>query len=71
MSTSEIFNEEGSEEETLAGDADGNGTVDVNDITLIVKYLLGESVTINMTNADYNQDGNVDVADIIAIVNKL
>ena len=71
VSTSEIFNEEGSEEETLAGDADGNGTVDVNDITLIVKYLLGESVTINMANADYNQDGNVDVADIIAIVNKL
>jgi len=67
---SELFPDD-SEGEVLAGDADGNGTVDVNDITLIVKYLLGESVTINMTNADYNQDSKVDVADMIQLINNI
>ena len=67
---SELFPDD-SEGEVLVGDADGNGSVDANDITLIVKYLLGNPTAINMTNADYNQDGKVDVADIIAIVNEL
>ena len=67
---SELFPDD-SEGEALAGDADGNGTVDVNDITLIVRYLLGESVTINMANADYNQDSKVDVADMIQLINNI
>ena len=61
---------EGSEEETLLGDANGDGVVDVADVVAIVNYILnkpGESF--NEKAADVNDDGVIDVADVVAVVN--
>ena len=49
----------------LKGDANGDGTVDVADITTIASYILGNSPEpFIITNADVNGDGDIDVADI-------
>lgn len=49
----------------LAGDANGDGTVDVTDITTIASYILGTTPeSWNAQNADANNDGNIDVTDI-------
>lgn len=67
LSIEEIFQEEG---DYLAGDADGNGTVDANDITAVADYLLGKNPdNFNKKNADANNDSKVNAADIVVIVN--
>lgn len=67
LSIEEIFQEEG---DYLAGDADGNGTVDAKDITAVADYLLGKNPdNFNKKNADANNDGKVNAADIVVIVN--
>ncbi|MDO5447520.1 MAG: LamG-like jellyroll fold domain-containing protein [Prevotellaceae bacterium] len=49
----------------LKGDANGDGVVDVADITTIASYILGNSPEpFIFANADVNDDGNIDVADI-------
>ena len=51
----------------LTGDANGDGSVDVSDITAIAAYILGnEPDGFNAANADANGDGSIDVADITA-----
>ena len=53
--------------EVLKGDANGDGVVDVADITAIASYILGDAPAgFNTDNADANGDGVVDVADITA-----
>lgn len=56
----------------LRGDANGDGTVDVSDITATAAYILGQaSDEFNEVNADANQDGTIDVADITAIASMI
>lgn len=53
----------------LMGDADHNGIVDNDDITMVIKIYLGfEDYTIS---ADVNQDGTVDILDAILIRNMI
>ena len=52
-----------------AGDVNGDGTVDANDITEIVKYILHPWDGFNIDAADANDDGVVNIADIIYILN--
>ena len=52
-----------------AGDVNGDGTVDANDITEIVKYILHPWDGFNIGAADANDDGVVNIADIIYILN--
>ena len=54
------------------GDANGDGTVDANDIVDIVNYSMGKPTstgTFNEKAADMNGDGIVNIADIIQITN--
>ena len=53
-----------------AGDVNGDGTVDANDITEIVKYILHPWDGFNIGAADANDDGVVNIADIIYILNR-
>lgn len=54
------------------GDVNGDGKVDVNDMTALVQYLLtGDSTGINLDNADVNGDGKVDINDINSLYNLL
>ena len=52
-----------------AGDVNGDGTVDANDITEIVKYITNPWDGFNIDAADANDDGVVNIADIIYILN--
>ena len=57
----------GSKQDTVIGDANGDGTVDVADITTIAAYILGAYPELfDEKAADANQDGTIDVADITA-----
>lgn len=55
---------------TIPGDVTVSGSVDVQDATIAVNYILGEeSDEYNYAAADMNGDGEVDVFDVQAIVN--
>lgn len=52
----------------LSGDANGDGFVDVSDITAIASFILGiQPDSFIKQNADANQDGYIDVSDITYI----
>ncbi len=51
----------------IAGDADGNSTIDRNDIKRLQKYLLGGSSKKLTADADINGDGEIDVFDLAMI----
>ena len=51
----------------MPGDLNNDGVINVNDIVLIVDFILLDSGEYNET-ADLNNDGNIDVLDVIAIV---
>ena len=48
----------------MRGDVNGNGTVDINDVTALIQYVLTGSTTgINLSNADVN-----DINDVTALI---
>ncbi|MBQ7690572.1 MAG: dockerin type I repeat-containing protein [Muribaculaceae bacterium] len=53
--------------DTIIGDLDGNATVDVDDLNIIINIMLGKAD--KTPAADTNGDGNVDVDDMNAIIN--
>lgn len=59
----------GTEETALAGDVNGDGTIDVSDVTMLVSMILGNTTT--TTEGDANGDGTVDVSDVTTVVSKI
>ena len=56
----------------LRGDVNGDGSVNIIDVTALINYLLGGSASdINMTAADCNTDGSVNITDVTALINYL
>ncbi len=54
----------------VTGDLDGNGELDVTDITLLIDaFLNGEQLDPNI--ADVNGDGAIDIADLTALIDRL
>ena len=54
------------------GDVNGDGRVDVDDVTALVSSVLGNGEqTLSLTDADVNSDGRLDVDDITKLVNDL
>ena len=52
------------------GDANGDGNVDVNDVTTLINYILGKNPTpFNEANANVNGEGDIDVMDVTALIN--
>jgi subtilisin family serine protease len=56
----------------LLGDVDHDGDVGIKDLTALIDYLLGDSVSsIQLLNADVDCDGNVDIADATILIDAL
>ena len=54
----------------IAGDINGDGTVDVSDYIGIANFILGNPPSgFNEAAADVNNDGNIDVSDYIGVAN--
>ena len=57
-------------EAAVAGDANGDGKVDVDDVVSIVNYILGEpDEGFNASVCDINGDGKIDIEDVVALIN--
>ena len=57
------------DEKTLYGDVNLDGKIDINDVTLLQRYIAGESVLTDdaVKAADFNKDRTIDVIDATAI----
>ena len=54
------------------GDINGDGSVNISDVTALIDYLLsGNASGINLTSADCNQDGSVNISDVTALIDYL
>ena len=56
-------------QQSIPGDVDGNGTVDVTDVNFVVNIILGKAQFSNYPNADVDGNGVVDVTDVNKVVN--
>ena len=53
----------------LRGDVNGDGSVNITDVTALINYLLsGNATGINLTAANCNQDGSVNISDVTALI---
>ena len=58
--------------ETMRGDLDGDGRVNIDDITMLIDYLVsGDATGIDLAAADVSQDGIVNIDDITELVDYL
>ncbi len=49
----------------LKGDANGDGSIDLKDVTMMRRALVGWDVEINEAASDVNQDGSFDLKDVV------
>ena len=53
------------------GDVDGNGSVNISDVTALIDYLLSSNAGTNASAADCNQDGSVNISDVTTLIDYL
>jgi surface protein len=57
---------------SLRGDVNGDGSVNISDVTSLIDYLLsGNASGINVTAADCNQDSSVNISDVTTLIDYL
>ncbi len=57
---------------TMLGDADNNGTVNIDDAQLIKEYILRvPEAVVSYPHADLNENGNVEILDYLTLVRRL
>ena len=57
---------------SLRGDVNGDGSVNISDVTTLIDYLLsGNPSGVNVTAADCNQDSSVNISDVTALIDFL
>ena len=54
---------------SLRGDVNGNGEVDINDVTRLIDVVLGRNVEYDAGAADCTLNGEVDINDVTALIN--
>ena len=58
--------------DAMPGDTDGDGKINIDDVTALINYLLtGNTSSINTTNADVDGNGKVNIDDVTALINYL
>ncbi len=56
----------------MKGDVNGDGNVNISDVTALINYLLsGNDSNIQPDNADMNSDGGINISDVTTLINKL
>ena len=60
-----------SQQEIVHGDVNGDGHINIGDVTALIDYLLSSSSPINAANADVNGDGSIAISDVTAIIDML
>lgn len=56
----------------LRGDVDGDGIVNINDLSALIDYLLsGDASVVNLANADCDQSGGVSIEDLSLLIDYL
>ena len=56
----------------LRGDVNGDGSVNISDVTSLIDYLLsGNASGVNLTSADCSQDGSVNISDVTTLIDYL
>ena len=56
----------------LRGDVNGDGSVNISDVTALIDYLLsGNASGINLSGADCNQDNSINISDVTALIDYL
>lgn len=64
--------EEPVEPEVLPGDVNGDGEVNIKDVSALIDYLLtGDTEGVNLANADMSQDHEVSIKDVSALIDFL
>ena len=57
---------------SLRGDVNGDGSVNISDVTALIDYLLtGNASEISMSGVDTNQDGSINISDVTALIDHL
>ena len=57
---------------SLRGDVNGDGVVNIADVTALIDYLLSGSASgVNMAAADCNQDSSVNISDVTSLIDYL
>ena len=56
---------------TLAGDANGDGGIDIMDLVSIIDYIVSDTSPTSIANADANEDGTVDIMDLVWIIDQI
>ena len=57
---------------SLRGDVDGNGVVNISDVTALINYLLTDDDTnVNLAAADVDNSNSVNISDVTTIINYL
>ena len=57
--------------EFTPGDVNDDGIVNITDVTTLIDYLLGNSMTINEAAADISGDGLINISDVTTIIDFL
>ena len=52
----------------MAGDVNHDNMLDVQDVTMLIYYILGQPVDVCITCANINGDDNIDVDDVISLI---
>ena len=54
----------------MPGDVDGDGKVNIDDVTTLINHLLKGSTSV-IDGADVNEDGKINIEDVTTLINKL
>ncbi len=57
------------DEDVVQGDVNGDGVVNISDVTVLISYAMSGSGNINAEAADLNSDGNINISDVTLLIN--
>lgn len=67
----EFTNDAGSSTTVIRGDVNGDGSVNITDVSLLINYLQGGDVEIVQAAANCNGDNDVNISDVTMLINFL